>query len=37
MEFIVWFLDLLGLLCHSTVDRKGVSADAILSAAQVVD
>ena len=33
----LWFLDLLGLLYHTTMDRKGVSVDAILSAAHTFD
>jgi len=37
MEFTVWFLDLSGLLHHNTVDRKGISASAILSSAHAVD
>ena len=31
------FLDLLGLLYHSTVARKDISAGAILSAAHALD
>ena len=37
MEFIYKFLDLLGLLYHTTVDGKGISAHAILSAAHAVN
>jgi len=37
MIFIVWFLDLLGLLYHNTVDRKVISAGAILLAAHAVE
>ena len=37
MGFIVWFLGILGLLYHTTVDRKGISADVILSAAHAVN
>ena len=29
----MWFIDLLGLLYHTKVDRKGILAGAILSAA----
>ena len=31
------FLDLLGILYHTTMDRKGISVDAILSAAHSFD
>ena len=31
------FLDSLGLLYHTAVDRKGLSADAILSVAHALD
>ena len=34
---LMWFLDLLGLLYHSTVDRKCILADVILPAAHTVD
>ena len=33
----MWFLDLLGLLFHTTVDRKGISADTISLATHAVD
>ena len=34
---LVWFLDLLGLLYHTTVGRKDTLAHAILSVAYAVD
>ena len=34
---LLWFLDLLGLLYHTAVDRKGTLAGAILSAAHALD
>ena len=34
---LVWFLGLLGVLYHTTVDKKGILADAILLAAHTVD
>ena len=33
----MWFLGLLGLLHHITVDRKDISADALLLAAHALD
>ena len=34
---ILWFLYLLGILHHTTVNRKGISVDAILSATHTLD
>ena len=34
---LLWFLDLLGLLYHTRMDKKGISIDAILSSAHAFD
>ena len=36
-RMLVWFLDMLGLLYHSTVDRKSILEDAIVSASHTID